>query len=119
MPTPNKEAPTAFTVPTRVPNPRRVAAGRLNRMKRKGLTPEGYERLRQTALRNQPWRFSTGPRTPKGKAKVAQNGKKRQLGPRSESLQCPRSSVREIRRQFVDLCRLLDDMRVTRQEVDR
>jgi len=27
------------------PNPRRVVAGRLNRAKRKGLTPEGRERL--------------------------------------------------------------------------
>ena len=53
------------------PNPKRVAAGRLNRAKRKGLTPEGRERLRQLALKHQPWQFSTGPRSAAGKAKVA------------------------------------------------
>src|SRR5262245_20964648 len=61
-------------------NPRRVAAGKLNRLKRKGLSPEGRERLRQAALRHQPWRFSTGPRTVEGKAMAAANGKKRQVG---------------------------------------
>ena len=40
-------------------------------MKRAGLTPAGAEKLRQSAIRCQPWRFSTGPRTPEGKAKVA------------------------------------------------
>ena len=63
------------------PNPRRVEAGRRNRKKWKGFTPEGLERLRQAALTNRPWEHSTGPRTPEGKARVAANGKARQKGP--------------------------------------
>ena len=38
--------------PDHQPNPARVAAGRLNRTKRKGITPEGRERLRRGALAN-------------------------------------------------------------------
>ena len=53
---------------TKRPNPRRVAAGKRNRAKRKGLTPEGRGKLRQSALRHKPWRFSSGPKTPEGKA---------------------------------------------------
>ena len=40
---------------------------------RKGLTPAGRERLRRAAARNRPWRFSTGPRTPEGKARSRAN----------------------------------------------
>jgi len=40
-------------------------------------------RLRETARRNQPWRFSTGPRTAEGKARAAHNGRARQMGPHS------------------------------------
>jgi hypothetical protein len=65
------------------PNPKRVAAGRLNRLKRGPLTPEGRERLRQAALANQPWLASTGPRTAAGKVKAAVNGKRRQTSERS------------------------------------
>src|SRR5437016_5180968 len=64
------------------PNPKRVLAGKLNRAKRLGLTPAGREKLRRLALEHRPWRFSTGPRTPEGKAKVAANGRKSQRGPR-------------------------------------
>ena len=56
------------------PNPKRVAAGRRNRLKRKGLTPEGRQRLREAALKNKPWLHSTGPKTPEGKMRAAQNG---------------------------------------------
>ena len=65
------------------PNPRRVAAGKLNRRKRGPLSPEGRERLRQAALANRPWLASTGPRTPEGKARAARNGKARQKGEQS------------------------------------
>ena len=74
--------------PTSLPNPRRVAAGRRNWLKRGPLTAAGRERLRQSAIKNQPWRWSTGPRTPEGKAKVAANGRKHQKGAKS---------VRELR----------------------
>jgi len=83
------------------PSPRRVAAGKLNRAKRAGLTPEGRRRLREAALRNQPWKHSTGPRTQAGKAQAVKNGKKRQLGP---------LSVREIRADLANVAQLLQEM---------
>jgi hypothetical protein len=58
-------------------NPARVAAGRVNRAKRRGYTPEGLERVRQAALRNKPWLHSTGPKTAAGKAKSAKNRRRR------------------------------------------
>jgi hypothetical protein len=67
------------------------------------------QRLRESALRNQPWTHATGPRTPAGKARSAANAKKRQTGPRS---------VREIKRDLADLRGLLADMRANRQMVD-
>jgi hypothetical protein len=83
------ETPPAATPATAgIQNPRRVLAGRLNRRKRGEITAEGREKLRQTALRNKPWQFSTGPKTAAGKAVVARNGKARQKGP---------TSVREAR----------------------
>src|SRR4051794_12945051 len=87
-------------------NPKRVAAGRLNQMKSKGLTPEGLVRLQQAALDNQPWRLSTGPRTAAGKARSAQNGKTPQQGP---------VSVRQIRAELADLRVLVRDMRESRE----
>ena len=80
--------------PHDAPNPKRVAAGRRNRAKRKGLTLEGRERLRQSALKHRPWQHSTGPRTAEGKAKVALNAKKRQV---------EEVSVRGLRRELGDV----------------
>jgi hypothetical protein len=70
-------------------------------MKCKGLTPQGREKLPQAALLHQPWRFSTGPRTPAGKAQATLNGKRRQLGIRS---------VREIKADLADVRSLLREM---------
>jgi hypothetical protein len=95
--------------PNHVPSPRRVAAGKANRTKRKGLTAEGRERLRQAALANKPWLLATGPKTEIGKAKVARNGKKRQIGPRS---------VRETRADLRAVSELLRQMREARALVD-
>jgi hypothetical protein len=84
---------------TASPDPERVEAGRRNRLKWQGFSSEGLERLRQAALANRPWRFSTGPRTAEGKARSAANGKVRQRGP---------VSVRELRAElagFHDLAR--------------
>lgn len=61
--------------PNGVPSPRRVAAGRRNRRKRKGLTEAGRARLRKAAVANQPWQHSTGPRTAAGRARSALNGR--------------------------------------------
>ncbi len=58
-------------------------------------------RLRQTALANQPWRYSTGPRTAAGKARSAANGRVTQ----KHSL-----SVREVRAVLAETCRLTDEM---------
>jgi hypothetical protein len=58
----------------------RQRAGRLNQLKSKGLTDAGREQLRQTALRNRPSQFSTGPKTAAGKARSAANGKTSQVG---------------------------------------
>jgi hypothetical protein len=89
-----------------VPNPRRVAAGKRNRAKHQGLTAEGREKLRRSALASQPWRHATGPRTREGKARAAQNGKVRQTG---------EMSTRELARELLELQQLLRDMAVTRR----
>jgi hypothetical protein len=83
-------------------NPKRVAAGKRNWALRKGLTPAGRKKLRETALKHRPWRYSTGPKTTEGKKRSALNGKKRQLGPRS---------VRNIRAEVAELRQLLGEMR--------
>jgi len=89
-------------------NYRRVEANRRNRRKRKGLSPAGREKLRQTALKHQPWRFSTGPRTAEGKAKVALNGKRCQKDAKS---------VREIQTELGESNALLAAMAASRQAV--
>lgn len=61
-------------------NPRRVAAGRKNRLLRGPLTAAGRERLRQAAHAVKPWLKSTGPQTAAGRRQAAQNGKVRQIG---------------------------------------
>jgi hypothetical protein len=97
---------TSELISKAAPNPRRVAAGRLNVAKRKGFTPEGLERVRLAARRFKPWRFSTGPKTQKGKAKAALNGKKRQLDP---------FSVRELTREIRGLRSVLGEMETARE----
>jgi hypothetical protein len=59
-------------------NPRRVLAGRLNQLKGRGLTNVGREKLRQSALKHQPWFHFTGPKTQQGKLQARRNGKRRQ-----------------------------------------
>ena len=58
-------------------NPKRVAAGKLNRTKRNQLSEAALNRLRDAALRHRPWERSTGPRSANGKSKVGQNARKR------------------------------------------
>jgi hypothetical protein len=88
-------------------NPRRVLAGRVNRKKRGEITPQGRETLRQTALRNKPWRFSTGPNTIGGKAIAAANGRCRQKGP---------TSVRVARKEARAVRVMIDAMRSARKQ---
>ena len=91
-------------------NPKRVQAGRRNRMKRSPLSLESRQRLRVAAHKNRPWKRSTGPRTPAGKAKVARNGKLRQIGPRS---------VREIRAYLREIMGLIEEAREIREAVSK
>jgi hypothetical protein len=74
------------------------------------LTPAGRSRLRQSALVNRPWRFSTGPRTAAGKLRVAENGRGRQVG---------EPSVRELRRQVAAVGGLAADMAALRRLAQR
>ncbi len=91
-----------------VPDPKRVRIGRLNQRKRKGITPEGRQRLRETALRNRPWEHSTGPRTPEGKSRASQNGKYRQKDEMSR---------REVQLELCELNALLIGMATSRRTV--
>ena len=89
-------------------NPRRVRAGRENRLKRPPFSLESRQRLRVAVFKNQPWKRSTGPRTPAGKSKAARNGKVRQIGPRS---------VREIRAYLREIMGLIEEAREIRESV--
>ena len=62
----------------------RTLAGRRNRQLKGPLTEAGRQRLRDAARRNQPWQFSTGPRSLAGKAKAAMNGHRHRANPQSE-----------------------------------
>lgn len=84
------------------PNPRRVEAGRRNRAKRKGSTPEERERHRQVAHQYQPWLHSTGPRTPEGKARIRASNQARQKGP---------LGIATIRAELADYRSLIGAMR--------
>jgi hypothetical protein len=57
-------------------------------------------------LKHKPWRFSTGPRTPEGKAKVALNGKRRRKG---------MMSVREVQAELGEFTAMLTDMAASRR----
>jgi hypothetical protein len=81
-----------------VPNPRRVAAGRANRLLRGPLTEAGRQRLREAARRVRPWENATGPRTPVGKRRAAENGRTRQRGEKS---------VRQLRAELADVAALV------------
>ena len=80
--------------------PRQIA-GRLNRQKRRGISPEGRERLRGIALKYQPWKHAKGPRSALGRAESVINGKRHQKGV---------ISVRERRRQVADVLETVKSM---------
>jgi hypothetical protein len=68
---------------------------------RPALNAEVRQRLREAAIRNQPWLNATGPTSDAGKAIVATNGRKRQKGPKS---------IRQIRADLADLRELIGSM---------
>ena len=90
------------------PNPRRVEAGRRNRAKRQGATPEERERHRQVALQYQPWRHSTGPRTAEGKARIRASNVARRKGV---------LSIAAIRAELAEYRSLMGAMREARAMV--
>ena len=65
-------------------------------------------RLREAALKNKPWLQSTGPKTPEGKARAAQNGRHRQMDAMSR---------REIQAEVGELNALLTRMAASRQAI--
>lgn len=76
--------------PTDEPSPSpRTDGTPAERRRGRVFTAKHRELLRQFAMLNRPWEHSTGPRTAAGKARVAENGRKRQKG---------EESVRQIRR---------------------
>lgn len=91
-------------------NPRRVAAGKKNVLKRKGLTPAGRERVRAATLANRPWQYATGPRTPEGKARSAAYAKASRKGA---------LSVRELRAEMRVYREMMQGMMGTRETLSR
>lgn len=61
-------------IPNHVKNPRRVAATKIARQKRGPLNQKARAKLRKLAYGRRLWEHTTGPRTPEGKARSAQNG---------------------------------------------
>lgn len=57
-------------------NPKRVAAGKVNRKKRKPLTAEAKQRLQESIQAQQPWWKSTGPNSAAGKSISKMNARK-------------------------------------------
>ena len=81
---------------------------RLGPQKRRSISPEGLDRLRAAALKHQPWKNSSGPRSPRGKAQAILNGKRRQKGP---------VSVRERRQLVADATGMASSMKALRLAV--
>ena len=92
----------------RMTKPQDQNSERLEPQKRRYISPEGLERLRAAAFAHEPWRFSTGPRSARGKAQSVLNGKLRQRGP---------VSVRERRRQVADVLETIKSMKALRSAV--
>jgi hypothetical protein len=59
---------------TNDPNHGRGAGG-IGQLKPQVFSPEDRLRRREVALKHRPWQYATGPRTPEGKSKVAENGR--------------------------------------------
>lgn len=93
-------------VPVHVPSPKRQAAGRLNRQKRRGLTEAGRQKLRESAAKNRPWQHSTGPKSVFGRLRAAQNGRKRPK--RTTSIRQMKSDLRAATACGVDLSAILE-----------
>ncbi len=82
-------------------NPRRVAAGQLNGVKRRPWKEEDRLRLAVQCRERRPWLGSTGPRTLQGKLRAAANGRKRRPDPQS---------LRQARAEFAAVRRMVKQM---------
>ena len=78
-----------------VKNPKRVIAGRINGPRRRPWSSEDRERQRENALRQRPWLYATGPRTPEGKQRSAANGPHQHRPPGSQ--RAVRASLADVR----------------------
>ena len=93
---------------------RQIEANRRNRARRGPLTPRGRERLRQAALRNKPWRHSTGPRTPEGKAASRENAV--DTGDRAKVIE-PHAALNTLLR--IGVCKGLEALAVVKVRLDQ
>ena len=75
-------------------NPLLVAAGRMNGRLRRPWTDRDRQVQRENALRQEPWQFTTGPKTEEGRRQSAANGRKHRAKPGS------RRSVRALLKQM-------------------
>lgn len=62
----------------------------------KGWSPERCEAARQRCLQHQPWRFSTGAKSPEGKRKVSMNALKH--GEHSQAMKYVNDTVKKVKR---------------------
>jgi len=74
------------------------------------LTEEGRQRLREAALRHQPWKRSTGPVSADGKATVALNGRQHRANPQSR---------RQLRAGLAGITGLVQQMAQLRRQAMR
>ena len=91
-------------------SPARVAAGRLNVLKRRAWTVEDRERQRLNCLKSRPWERSTGPRTPEGKQQAATNGSHTPVNPQS---------TRQAAFAVADIYTMISELSEMRRGVER
>jgi hypothetical protein len=75
-----------------------------------GDSPERREKRRQATMRCKPWLKSTGPRTPEGKQRSAQNGRAFRRGEKP---------MRQIRAEIAPTLALARQMAGTRNDLER
>jgi hypothetical protein len=96
------------TPPKKSPNPKRVAAGKLNRSKRGPISSIGKAKLRLAIYRVKPWLLSTGPKTSQGKAESARNGLLRVKNG---------ENLRKVRRNINKISQMMKELRDLRDEI--
>lgn len=96
-------------------NPRRIAAGQRNGLKRRPWNEADRLRLSRQCHERRPWLASTGPRTGQGKQRSARNGHGRCPDPNSlRQLRADRAAVNRMRRQMAPVHDAIQAARVQR-----